>query len=197
MLRTEPHDPASRPNLASPRPRHVIVFLRKNKQSHNEATFRVPLTFTKFDIRDYLWNLYGVEVTKVRSQVIGRPLTLRNNYTNRYYRPRFAKVMTVGLVEPFQWPEIPRKTDDFYKSLYDLEQKKIREMREEQNLRATMQLKMMSEGGRSPERRSLAKQAKDLLSGQKRWDNGVVLDEKWEKILEQQEKSRETAASRQ
>ena len=46
----------------------------------NQALFHVPLNVNKFDIRDYLFGLYGLVTTDVRVMVQQSPL---QNGTNR------------------------------------------------------------------------------------------------------------------
>lgn len=77
-----------------------------------EATFRVPLSVTKNDIRAYLKSVYGVETTYVRTD-IRRPkeLTPMMAYATRVSKSRTNpphrrahKRAVVGLVEPFYYP---------------------------------------------------------------------------------------------
>ncbi|KAL8907336.1 MAG: hypothetical protein Q9207_001454 [Kuettlingeria erythrocarpa] len=50
-------------------PNFTLIFLRTPFAPPNYATFITPLNLNKFDIIDYLYHLYGVEVLSVRSYV--------------------------------------------------------------------------------------------------------------------------------
>jgi large subunit ribosomal protein L23 len=77
-------------------------------QAYNpyEATFRVPLSVTKTDIRSYLHSIYGVETTYIRTDVYRSPLRRapdgRSMVTEAH---RTYKRAVVGLVEPFYYPQ--------------------------------------------------------------------------------------------
>ncbi|KAJ3526640.1 hypothetical protein NMY22_g10082 [Coprinellus aureogranulatus] len=67
-----------------------------------EATFRIPKSVTKTDIRSYLDTVYGVKTTYIRTD---------NYYAPEESNPRKAKAAhrsykraVVGLVEPFYYP---------------------------------------------------------------------------------------------
>ncbi|KAI0197741.1 hypothetical protein F4808DRAFT_437986 [Astrocystis sublimbata] len=88
-------------------PRHAITFLAPRPNTPPWfATFKVPMTFNKFDIRDYLYNVYNTPVLGVRSQVRQRRdiITKRDG---RKARPVPVKTMTVQLMQPFVWPGMP------------------------------------------------------------------------------------------
>ncbi len=51
------------------RPNFSLIFIRTPFAPPNHATFITPLNFNKFDIIDYLYHLYGIEVLSVRSYV--------------------------------------------------------------------------------------------------------------------------------
>ena len=88
-------------------PNIIFRLVRNNTapgQPYNpyEATFRVPQSITKTDIRSYLHAVYGVKTTYIRT----------DNYISRIY-PRLAKPRksfktykraVVGLVDPFYYP---------------------------------------------------------------------------------------------
>ncbi|PIL31180.1 hypothetical protein GSI_05877 [Ganoderma sinense ZZ0214-1] len=70
-----------------------------------EATFRVPPSVTKTDVRAYLLAVYGVQTTYIRT----------DNYVSPLRRSRFSRALetitdrtykraVVGLVEPFYYP---------------------------------------------------------------------------------------------
>ncbi|KAJ3478271.1 hypothetical protein NLG97_g8625 [Lecanicillium saksenae] len=159
--------------------------LRKEHLPPNEACFQVPLTFTKFDLRDYLWNLYNVEVKKVRSYVKALPLASRPDRPNSAYRPQALKIMTVELVQPFQWPEVPENREPWNPELFDMREQAMENRREEQYNNSNNIIPMTSRQPRSQDRKALADLAKDLLSGKKKWSNDAKLDSKWDSILAQ------------
>jgi large subunit ribosomal protein L23 len=154
----------------------------------NEAFFQVPLRFTKFDLRDYLWNLYNVEVTKVRVMVKQQALVSRVGLPGSYYRPRPHKFMTVELAKPFQWPELPDNPEAFMKSMFDIRDTAEREAREgsANASKGIIPSKAVVENGKpkpeEKERTRLRKAAEALLMGKTRWQNGVKLDPKFNSI---------------
>lgn len=166
-------------------PEHVLIFLRKDHLPPNEACFQVPLRWTKFDLRDYLWNLYNVEVKKVRSYVKEMPLARRPGAAQAWYRPQSKKIMTVELSKPFQWPEVPADLEPWNKELFDQREEKMDEQRKMQKDRHDMSLPMKSREPLTESRKELSKLAKQMLSGEVEWSNNVTLDPKWDKILEQ------------
>ncbi|KAG6034828.1 hypothetical protein E4U19_005416 [Claviceps sp. Clav32 group G5] len=164
-------------------PNHVITFLRKDYLPPNEACFQVPLTFTKFDLRDYLWNVYNVEVTKVRSYVKELPLTQRHPNTRSSYRPLPLKVMTVELVQPFQWPEKPKDLEPWYNELWTKREKMSNKIKAEQTLKQESKIPLMSRKPYSKERKLLADLAKKIQSGEVKWSNDLELDSRWDTLL--------------
>jgi large subunit ribosomal protein L23 len=164
------------------RPNHLITFLRKDYLRPHEACFQVPLRFTKFDLRDYLWNLYNVEVTKVRSYVKERPLTQRR-HSQGMYRPKPLKMMTVELSKPFQWPEAPTELEPWSNELFVNREKMEEKRMDSEYQRQTGKIPLVSKQPVDKGRRDLANLAKQMLSGEVKWSNDVVLDPKWDKIL--------------
>lgn len=177
----------------TPRPDHVITFLRKEHLPPNEACFQVPLTWTKFDLRDYLWNLYDVEVKKVRSFVKEMPLARRPGTAQAWYRPQAKKIMTVELSKPFQWPAVPEDLTPWNKEMFDQRQDKIEENRQMQKTQHDMTLPLKSRQPLSENRKGLAKLAGRLLTGEVEWSNGLTLDPKWDAIMAEVEKKKKKA----
>ncbi|PCH44053.1 hypothetical protein WOLCODRAFT_138759 [Wolfiporia cocos MD-104 SS10] len=77
-------------------------------QAYNpyEATFRIPQSVTKTDVRSYLLAVYGVKTTYIRtdnyvSPVTRDPRTFSWTHTKRH---RTYKRAVVGLVDPFYYP---------------------------------------------------------------------------------------------
>ena len=167
------------------RPSHVVTFVRKDHLPPNEACFHVPLRFNKFDLRDYLWNLYNVEVRKVRSYVKEQPLTQRIGLPNSWYRPQAKKYMTVELAQPFQWPALPENKQPWNKDMWDLREQKMEEQRKEQSMSHRGKIPLPSLQKESKDRQELRKLAEKMLSGEVKWENNVKLDPKWENIVAQ------------
>ncbi|MCJ1311996.1 hypothetical protein MMC25_005670 [Agyrium rufum] len=86
-------------------PNFTITLLRTPHLPANYAQFLVPLNLNKFDLKDYLYNVYNVRALKVRSFVIqSRVQSLPNGAK---YRPQAEKKMTVEMVPP--WKSLTRK----------------------------------------------------------------------------------------
>ena len=138
----------------------------------------MPLRFNKFDLRDYLWNLYNVEVTAVRSYVKQSPPT--KNLRMRTYRPQSEKFMIAEMTRPFVWPAVPEDKSAWNHELWEKREKAQARDTEAMQATRTGEIKLTSRQPRSEERKEIAKMAEALLRGEAKWDNGVVLDEKWE-----------------
>ncbi|KAJ6447096.1 ribosomal protein L25/L23 [Purpureocillium lavendulum] len=164
-------------------PNHVITFLRKEHLPPNEACFQVPLRFTKFDLRDYLWNLYGVEVRTVRSYVKPQPLTQRNSHSRSWYRPQPLKIMTVELAQPFQWPDLPTNLEPWSNELWKMREDLMEKRNEEQLHQHAFRIPLKSQEAPSKERKDLAALAGQMLRGEVKWSNDAVLDPKWDAVL--------------
>lgn len=148
------------------------------------------MTFTKFDLRDYLWNLYNVETTKIRSHVKQKALNYRDISRKRIYRPQPEKIMIVELAKPFQWPELPENLEPWSHELWHRRQDvmtKGRNAMKNENLKRPEQ-GMKSRQPRSATRDSLATLANKLLSGEVKWSNDVVLDPKWDELRKGEER---------
>ncbi|PHH69788.1 hypothetical protein CDD80_6499 [Ophiocordyceps camponoti-rufipedis] len=165
-------------------PQHVVAMLRFPNVPHNEACFLVPRRFNKFDLRDYLWNAYGVEVKNVRSNVVQQAIALRRNTANASYRPQPLKYMRVTLCKPFEWPERPADLTPWHNDLW-----KKREEAQDEERKLTRQDKgldkvpLVGQKPWSESRKKLASIAKKTLSGKIKWSNGVDLDPKWDQVL--------------
>ncbi|KAL5594710.1 uncharacterized protein BROUX77_008057 [Berkeleyomyces rouxiae] len=172
---------------------HTISMIHRPNQAPNFATFKVPLRFTKFDLRDYLWNLYNVEVTKVRSFVAPGPVvnSLTDNAQQRVriHRGQSEKYMTVELAQPFAWPEPPADLEPWNNKLWEARKAYSKELTRQQVVAARSETVAPSTIKPSAERRVLAKRAVELLSGKTKWSNGEVLDDKWEAVMQAAENS--------
>ncbi|KAI6126066.1 hypothetical protein EDD16DRAFT_1516866 [Pisolithus croceorrhizus] len=69
-----------------------------------EATFRVPHSITKTDIRSYLSAVYGVKTTYIRTANYTSPLRRTRMGLRPVGRYRTYKRAVVGLVDPFYYP---------------------------------------------------------------------------------------------
>merc|ERR1712000_373701 len=154
-------------------PNHLVTLLRRKKMHPNEAFFQVPLTFTKFDLRDYLWNLYNVEVTRVGVMVKQQSLIHRAGLQS-VYRPQPYKFMTVQLAKPFQWPELPDNPEAFMKELFDRRDEaayKNRQLSRNIGLGEIPSKAVVENGKPKPDdkdRAELRKSAQDILMGKKK-----------------------------
>ncbi|KAI1097761.1 hypothetical protein F4804DRAFT_351184 [Jackrogersella minutella] len=160
-------------------PDHTIAFLRpRENQPPNFATFRVPLTFNKLDLRDYLLHAYNVPVLGVRSQLSQR-LPRRSKMHGRIYRPPPVKTMTAQLRQPFVFPKEPEDKAPWNPPQMAARMK-LHETREKMQKKAQKAgtFPMRDELPPEPERKQLRKEAqKFLLEGG--WDNERTLDPKF------------------
>ena len=91
-------------------PEFKIALIRTPFLPPRFASFYVPLSFNKLDMRDYLRNAYGVKILNVRSVVEQQKITrMRRDGSGigPYRRPQSRKKMTVEMTEPFVWPDPP------------------------------------------------------------------------------------------
>ncbi|KAK0643596.1 hypothetical protein B0T16DRAFT_459724 [Cercophora newfieldiana] len=165
-------------------PNHVITFIRpRPKQPSNHAMFAVPLKWNKFDLRDYLFNVYNVEVRGVRS-FINQSAPEKKNQLGKTYRPQSEKMMVAELVKPFVWPAVPGKDA---REAWDYEQH-LKYKGEEDARRKEYADKMK---GRIPLRtevkipmdvRDLRKQAQEFLADPGLWEETGVKGGKWKEV---------------
>lgn len=71
------------------------------------ARFLVPLDFSKYDLRDYLYHAYNVKCFNVRSYVKQMPIRDTTAQPRHWFRDDSKKYMTVEMEQPFVWPELP------------------------------------------------------------------------------------------
>ncbi|PVU90654.1 hypothetical protein BB559_000992 [Furculomyces boomerangus] len=91
-------------------PNLIFTIVRDSKIGSNQAAFKVPLHVNKFDIKDYLTNIYKVNVTDVRTVVLpGRP-TVDIRTGLRILTKRTKKAI-VTLSEEFKYPDPPNFED--------------------------------------------------------------------------------------
>lgn len=108
-----------------------------------EATFRIPQSITKTDIRSYLANIYGVKTTYIRTDNYFSPLFRANGSTaaKTKTRPhRTYKRAVVGLVEPFYFP---LQLEDMPQKEREARQKAIEERYGIEEMKEGMKLSML------------------------------------------------------
>ena len=71
------------------------------------ARFLVPLDFSKYDLRDYLYHAYNVKCFNIRSYVKQMPVRDTNQKPRSWFRADSEKYMTVEMEQPFVWPALP------------------------------------------------------------------------------------------
>jgi large subunit ribosomal protein L23 len=151
------------------------------------ATFNVPLTFNKLDLRDYLWNVYNVEVRSVRSfvnQMRLRMKQLGNSQGGKWYRPRSQKMMIAELARPFVWPEMPEDLTPWDKLLFESVEAEhdSKLMAVHTGTHGTPRLR--DEKETSTQRMKLRKEAERLLAGRKQWKPRQPLGASWVEVEE-------------
>ncbi|KAH7095378.1 mitochondrial ribosomal protein subunit L23 [Paraphoma chrysanthemicola] len=88
-------------------PKFTVALIRTPRLSPYEARFLVPLDFSKYDLRDYLFHAYNVKCFNIRSYVKQMPVRDTQAQPRHWFRPESKKYMTVEMEQPFVWPEIP------------------------------------------------------------------------------------------
>ncbi|KAH9870557.1 hypothetical protein IAQ61_006033 [Plenodomus lingam] len=91
-------------------PKFTIALIRTPRLSPYHARFLVPLDFSKYDLRDYLYHAYNVRCFNLRSYVKQMPVRDTRDEQQTWFRPESKKYMTVELEHPFVWPETPDLT---------------------------------------------------------------------------------------
>lgn len=158
-----------------------MTFLRpKPGQSPTTATFEVPLTFNKLDFRDYLYHLYNVETTSVRSFINQRMPAQRavnaDGNGGQWYRPRAQKLMIADLVQPFAWPARPSEDAMSawdHKLFVAGDKSHKRELDKADALSSWGPQPMRTQATAPRDRHELHRQAEALLRGKQRWAPGL------------------------
>ncbi|KAI1916611.1 mitochondrial 54S ribosomal protein YmL41 [Ophidiomyces ophidiicola] len=147
-------------------PEFTITLIRTPFLPPRYASFWVPLSFNKLDLKDYLKRAYNVDVIKVRSYVeqqkVTRERALGKEGFGPLRRPMAKKKMTVEMTEPFIWPEEPKDFAPWERDTY-FEAKKMQEdFQESRSPDAVL---------KAPEkqRELLADQAKRVKEGMEPW----------------------------
>ncbi|KAI1210882.1 uncharacterized protein F4807DRAFT_459109 [Annulohypoxylon truncatum] len=158
-------------------PKFAIALLRKGGQRPNFATFKVPLRFNKFDLRDYLLHAYNIAVLNVRSQLKPRPTHRKKN--GHMVRPLPAKIMTVEMRQPFVWPARPTDITPWVSESDKARRKAItQKWNPQRELKKTGTLSLRDERGPDKEKIALREAAAQLLKTGS-WKNGEGLDPKF------------------
>ncbi|KAI2624732.1 hypothetical protein GGS21DRAFT_314874 [Xylaria nigripes] len=168
-------------------PSHMVTFLApKDNQLPTFARFRVPLTFNKFDLRDYLLHVYRTPVLGVRSQLRQQPIR-RSKMRARVYRPPPIKTMTVELTKPFVWPRVPIDPKPWRSpAAKNMQASATREAGRRKRLEKTGFMPLQDEKESSPGRKELREEAQRLLK-EGGWSNKRELDVRF---IEKAEKDR-------
>jgi large subunit ribosomal protein L23 len=89
-------------------PNFTITLKRNAKLEPWHAVFEVPLSFSKLDLRDYLWHLYNVQTRSIRSTVLPGVIRRKDSRGQHrigpFQRTKARKKMIVELVKPFRFP---------------------------------------------------------------------------------------------
>lgn len=150
---------------------NVPITLLRSSYGPQFAKFRVPLYFSKLDLRDYLWHVYKVEIIAVRSYLKQQRVRAENNggkpAARRWHRPQAHKHMTVQLVRPFVWPEEPADFKEWDKDNMKASEEEMEKFQEGQG--------SMKDTNINEDRRiRMREQAKALLEGKARWKPGML-----------------------
>ncbi len=91
------------------------------------ARFQVPLDFSKYDLRDYLYHAYNVKCFNIRSYVKQMPVRDTPSQPRSWFRPESKKYMTVEMEQPFVWPSLPEDTTPWGLGKFKSEARKMAE----------------------------------------------------------------------
>ncbi|OLL25495.1 DNA polymerase delta subunit 3 [Neolecta irregularis DAH-3] len=94
----------------------------------NFAAFHVPLNVNKLDIKDYLWNIYGLEVKSVKTLISHGDMAKFNSKKpgeNWKFRLPSKKKAIVEFEKPFYYPEVPKNLNPWNKLYTDYADAKI------------------------------------------------------------------------
>ncbi|KAK0627113.1 putative ribosomal protein [Immersiella caudata] len=165
-------------------PNHVVTFVRpRPRQPANHALFKVPLKWNKFDLRDYLFHLYDVEVRGIRSY-INQMAPQRKNNAGKWYRPQSEKMMVAELVKPFVWPKAPGVEDrqgfdyELHRKFKGYEEDRVKDMMNE--YKGIIPLRSQSKI--PADVKGLREQAREFLEQPERWQEEGVKGGKWREV---------------
>lgn len=92
----------------------ATVTLCRARLPPHRALFKIPLSFSKLDLRDYLWHLYGLKTTRIA--VALTPHRWRTSFrsgTALKERRSTQKRAIVDMAEPFVFPDVPIDLTDY------------------------------------------------------------------------------------
>ena len=142
----------------------------------------MPLKFNKFDMRDYLYNVYGVETCGMRS-FINQPVPQRRDNGTRY-RPQSKKMMVAELVKPFVWPEPPAKDmrDQFdYVAAMKLEAAREDRTAQQKN-QEIGKIPLRTDVAVPEDRKELRRQAEQFMLAPHLWEEGGLRKGGWKEV---------------
>ncbi|OCK86407.1 hypothetical protein K432DRAFT_376726 [Lepidopterella palustris CBS 459.81] len=147
-------------------PRAVIALTHTPWLPPTQAKFVVPLSFNKLDLRDYLYHVYGVKTMNIRTYIQQQKVQEGKKGellpgARQWHRPRAIKKMTVEMETPFVWPAQPENWDAWSKDIFS-------EVSKSYNQTQDQQIEDRKESQKK-EADTLEQQAKDLLTGKKKW----------------------------
>ncbi|KAF2637095.1 hypothetical protein P280DRAFT_472612 [Massarina eburnea CBS 473.64] len=100
-------------------PKFTIALVRTPNLSPYHARFLVPLNFSKYDLRDYLYHAYSIKTHNIRSFVKQMPVRDTIQLPRHWFREQSKKYMTVEMEQPFVWPEDPKSWEPWGKDEND------------------------------------------------------------------------------
>lgn len=144
----------------------------------------MPLKFNKFDLRDYLFHVYNVEVNAIRSFINQPGPERKDRGRGKWFRPQATKMMVAELKKPFVWPE-PVKEEDREAFDYEAYQKVAKAREENTRMQKLKQKGVIEERMAVPteeHRKALKKQAEEFLANPQSWDVGGMRKAKEESL---------------
>lgn len=151
------------------RPNFTLAFLRPHPhQPPNYATFLTPLWMNKFDLKDYLYNLYNVEAIHIRSYIIHGKVR-RERRTGVLFRRPQKKKMTIEMKagDNFVWPDAPEDLEPWNQKLQRAQEEEKKEAMEGRTQAGTNLQPVPRD-----ERKGIREQARALLEGRQKWKPG-------------------------
>lgn len=133
-------------------PKFTIALTRTPNLSPYHARFLVPLSFSKYDLRDYLYHAYKIKCFNIRSYVRQMPVRDTQELPGHHFRPEAQKYMTVEMEKPFVWPAEPESWEPWGK------EEKEREMERGLKAQGALTTEMVRES-----QDALRRQARALL----------------------------------
>ncbi|KAI9888975.1 MAG: hypothetical protein M1814_006092 [Vezdaea aestivalis] len=167
-------------------PNFKITFIRSPFLPPKFASFWVPLTFNKLDMRDYMFHLYGVRALSVRSFVQQTPAGFQVDNKKKgmmrlpakfWHRRRAKKKMTIEMDKPFIWPEPPTDFEPWDKEAFDVSEaaamlaqdRAVKKQPTKLNFKTRKQMAERASRVVDYDRLRVAARAKRLLSGEDKW----------------------------